>query len=602
MNNKEIASLLKAIAAAYEVKGESRFKVIAYERASTAVEHASSEVKDLWDDKQLQTVPGIGTSIASHLDELFKTGKVKHFEQVVRGLPSAMFEFLEIPGIGAKTAWKLCEKLKIKDSQGALLKLEQAAKKGKIKVFEGFGEESEKNILEGIEELRRWEGRILLPYAWRLAKELIEYMKREKSVLRIDPLGSLRRMASTVGDIDLAVATKDSPRVIDHFVKFPQAKEILAKGKNTARLILRNGYQVDLKTQKPSAYGAMLQHFTGSKHHNIHLREIALKKKMSLSEYGIKKKAGRGWKLMEFDTEKKFYQALGMDWIPPELREDTGEIEAALLRPLADQGKQHKLPKLLKLTDIKGDLHLHSDFSVEPSHDPGNDSMEEMIKKGKDLGYEYLAFSEHNPSLSQHTPKQIISILKRKKDKIDKINYSSKKNPQNLKIFNSLEIDIRPNGELAIPQEGLKALDFAIVAVHGSFKMSRKKMSLRVLRALAHPKVKILAHPTGRMLGQREGYELEWEKIFQFCLKNQKVLEINAHPKRLDLPDVLVKEAVKIGVKIVIGSDAHSLEEMGLMKYGVSVARRGWTQKGDVLNTLKYDKIIKWLVGKGGEK
>lgn len=582
-DNREIAKLLRSVAAAYEVKGGNIFKITAYNRAATAVEHAASELKDLWDDKKLKTLAGIGPSIAQHLDEYFRTGKVRHFQKLMKGLPPAMFVFLELEGIGAKTAFKLCQKLKITKAKNALKKLQKAAQAGKIKGLEGFGQLSEKAILESLEAQKKafyGKNRMLLPFAWEMAQKVIDYMSQEKAVLKIDPLGSLRRMATTVGDIDLAVSTKKPVEVIGHFVRNPAVKKIVAEGENTARVKLENGRQIDLKTQTPDAYGALLQHFTGSKQHNIHLREVAQKKGLSLSEYGIKKEA----KIRRLPTEKAFYQALGMVWIPPELREDTGEIEAA---------QQKKLPKLVKLEDIKGDLHIHSDFPIEPSHDLGADSMEEMAQKAIKLGYQYIGFAEHNPSTSQHSAKQIINLIKRKKEKIDKLNYSFNKNTrkEKIRLLNSLEIDIKPDGKLAVSDEGLKLLDYAIAAVHTSFKMAKKEMTERVLSGLNQPKVKILAHPTGRKLEEREGYELDWEKVFAFCLKNDKWLEINAWPDRLDLPEVLVKEAVKKGVKMIINTDSHALNQLELMSYGVAVARRGWATAKDVVNTLSWSDI-----------
>jgi len=600
--NKEIAKLLKTIAAAYEVKKGNKFRVMAYDRAATAVEHATSELKDLWDDGKLEEVPGIGKSIAQYLDELFRFGRVKHFEKIKRGLPPAMFELLDIPGIGAKKAYKLCKNLGIFEVKTAVDKLEKAAREGKIAKIEGFGEESQKDILEGIKVFKKGqikENRMTLPYAWEMAKDVLEYLKKHPAVKRADPLGSLRRRVATIGDIDIAVATEEEDKVIAYFLKFPKIRKVIEKGPSGASVLLTNGRQVDLRVQKPQAYGAMLQYFTGSKQHNIHLRELALKMGLSLSEYGIKiidrhkiqnskfKIQSASWrtklKIYEFSDEESFYQALSLPWIPPELREDTGEIETA---------QKGKLPKLVEIGDIKGDLHMHSNFPVEESHDPGVDSMEKMIEVAALLGYEYIGFSEHNPSQSQHNPKEIISLIKRKKEAIDKINYSRTK--KLLKwVFNSLEIDIKPNGELAIPLKALDLLDYGIASIHSNFKMSRKEMTKRVLQALDHPKIKIFGHPTGRKLGQREGYELDWEKIFDFCLKREKWIEINAWPERLDLPDSLVREAVKRGVKMVINTDSHAAGHLCLMEFGVSVARRGWAQKEDIINTLPYDKINK---------
>lgn len=588
MNNSQIVHLLRSISAAYEVKKKNRFKIIAYDRAASAVDHATSELKDLWDEGKLKDIPGIGEGIASHFDELFRTGKVKHFEEILKDLPPAMFELIKVPGIGPKSAFKICQKLKIKNEKGALENLRKAALVGKIRVIEGFGKQSEKEIIEGLGEFGRKTKRLLLPFASQIADDILEYLSKCPQVIKAYPLGSLRRGCATVGDVDIAVASRNTQKVIDWFVKYPKKTRLVEAGEAKASIVIANEYQVDLRVQAPDSFGALLQHFTGSKQHNIHLREIAIKKGWSLSEYGIKKKDG---KIEKFSDEKNFYKALGMEWIPPELREDKGEVEAAL---------ENKLPKLVDFGDIRGDLHLHSNFDIETSHDLGKDLMEDMVKKAIELGYEYLAFAEHNPSSGKHRKEQFISLLKRKKKQIDDINYSSEKSVKNrgkkLYIFNSLEIDIKPNGQRAIPDEALEILDFAIVAVHSAFKIDKERMTQRILRAFDHPKVKILAHPTGRLLNKREGYELDWDKIFKFCLKKQKFLEINALPDRLDLPDVVVKEAVKRGVKLVIGSDAHGKDNMKLLKFGIFVARRGWAKRNDIINTLGYNQIKSYLI------
>lgn len=582
MTNMQIAELLRAVAASYQLKGEekNRFRIIAYQRAADAIEHASSELKDLWDDGKLKEVPGIGESISSHLDELFRTGKSKHFEQVMKGLPKEMFDLMEVPGIGAKTAYKLVTKIGIK----SLEELEKAAKTGKVAELEGFGEQSQSDILKSIEETKGRTKRHILPYAAANAGLVIEWMLKSKFVKRADPLGSLRRQAATVGDIDIAVASDNPKEALEHFVNYPRKTRILEKGDRTASIVLPGDVQVDCMVQSPKAYGALLQHFTGSKHHNIALREYAIKHGMSLSEYGIKIKG----KLFKFEKEEEFYKKLGMDWIPPELREDTGEIEAAIA---------HKLPKLIELKDIKGDLQIHSDFDIETSHDVGESSMEDIVRKADELGYEYLALTEHNPSKSKHNEEEILSLLKRKSEAVEKLNYSFVKRECKSvkKVFNSLEIDILPQGGLAIPEKGLALLDFALVAIHSSFRLPREKMTKRVLSALAYPKVKILAHPTARKLNEREGVELNWPEIFSFCKKENKWLEINAEPMRLDLPDTLVREAVKAGVKLTLGTDSHHQDAMANMIFGVAVARRGWAEKRDIVNTRTLNEFEKML-------
>lgn len=592
----EIAEVLRAVAASYQLKDEdkNRFRIIAYQRAADAIEHLSSEAKDLWDEGKLSDVAGIGASIEKHLDEIFKTGKSKHFKKVMSGLPSAMFELMKVPGIGAKTAYKLTKKLKIA-GKDPIEKLEKAAKAGKIESLEGMGKDSQEAILKSITEVKGRTRRLLLPYATQIAKQVIDWLLKSKYVKSADPLGSLRRRASTVGDVDIAVATKKPKEVIEHFCQYPKATRILEKGERTASIIVPGDRQIDLMVQEPSAYGALLQHFTGSKHHNISLREYAIKKGMSLSEYGIKKQiTDHRSPITKFKTEKQFYNFLGMDWIPPELREDTGEIESALNK---------KLPKLVELKDIKADLQIHSDFDIETSHDLGESSMEDFVKRANELGYEYIAFSEHNPSKSKHNEKQIIDLIKRKKEAVEKLNQSIKsiKGTKSVKstvkkVFNSLEIDILPSGKLPVPDKALELLDFALVSIHSSFRLSREKMTQRVLTGFKHPKVKILAHPTGRMLGKREGVELNWVKVLEYCKRNKKWLEINAEPMRLDLPSVLVRDAVKEGVKLTLGTDAHHLEGLEFMQYGVSVARRGWATSTDIINTRSLKEFQKMII------
>jgi len=582
--NQEVAELLRAVAAAYEVRNASKFKVIAYDRAATSVEHLTTEIKDLWDEGKINEIPGVGPSIAQHLDELFAKGQSSHFREVMKGLPPAMFELIKISGIGPKTAFKLCQSLKIWRKKGALERIKKAAEEGKIRRLPGFGEESERKIKEAVTQAKlkkKEKPRMLLPYAAELAKKIIAYLKSSPWVEDAQPLGSLRRQCATIGDIDIAVKTKKPKKVVAFFLKFPQIKQVLNQGEKKASVVLHNETQVDLRTQDAQTWGSMLQYFTGSKHHNIALREWAQKRGFSLSEYGIKKvKTG---KVIRTKTEEEFYRYLGLPWIPPELREDQGEIEAA---------QKNKLPKLVSIKDIKGDLHLHSDFDVEPSHDLGKDDMETMVKKAAQLGYQYLGFTEHNPSISQHTPQQIISILSRKKELVEKINRTCAKK-LNIKVLNGLEVDILPDGRLALPEKAFALLDYVIASVHTSFHQPKKKMTQRILTALDFPKVRFLGHPTGRKLEMREGYEVDWEKVFAKVLKNGQFLEVNAFPDRLDLPDFLVKEAIQHGVKLVVNTDAHQVEHMELMPYGVAVARRGWARKKDIVNTLPWKKFAK---------
>lgn len=601
MSNPELVKLLRSVAAAYEIKHSkdknTRFRVIAYERAAEAIEHSTSEIKNLWEDDKLDQIPGIGSAIEEHINELFKTGKIKHFEELFEGLPPAMFEIMQIPGIGPKRAYKLSKELGITKVQGAIQKLIHAAEKGKIRKLEGMGEQSELQILETIREVKEKSKRFPLPYAQAVADEILKYMQKNPHVKKIDTLGSLRRQVSTIGDVDIAVASDEPEEVINHFTNYPKKTKLIEAGQATAAILVAGGIHIDLMIQPSEAYGALLQHFTGSKEHNVALRTYAQKKGLSLSEYGISKQPDksallrgplkRNDKSELFDSEEKFYKRLGLDWIPPELRENAGEIEAAL---------ENKLPYLVEPKNLKGDLHLHSNFPPQTSHDAGAHSPAEMAQEAERLGYEYIALTEHNPKLDQ-SKIEILDVLKRKKENIEQINThrGSSREKRLKKVFNSLEIDIRPNGELALPNSAFKLLDFVIVSIHSSFRGTREEQTKRILHALEYPKVKILAHPTGRMLGSREGMEVNWSKVFEACVKKNIWLEINSWPERLDLPDTLVREAIAVGAKLVISTDSHARDQMELIRYGVSVARRGWAQKKDIVNTLEYNDFVKLL-------
>ena len=615
MTNSEIAQLLRNVAAAFIIKGADRFRIIAYQKAADAIEHLTSEVKDFWDEGKLQDIPGVGPALAQHLDELFRTGKVRHFASIFKGLSPAIFTLLLVPGLGPKRAYQLTKTLKITQAKTAVDELEKAIRAGKVARMEGWGEKSQTEILSAIETYRRGqikENRMVLPYADELAREVIAYLKRLPEVTRVDVLGSLRRKVATIGDIDLAAATTKPEKVVAAFVKYPKVRKIIDQGPKGATVLLSIGRQVDLRVQTPQAYGAMLQYFTGSKHHNIGLREYSLKQGLSLSEHGIKplKKVqsskfkvqsfNKELGLYEFETEEAFYAALGLKYIEPELREDTGEIEAALRQA---QGKGSGLPRLVESKDIKGEVHAHSSFDLKPSHDLGSSSLEELLQAAADLNYSYLGISDHNPAVTNQSESEIIRLMKTRREKFEQI-YSSWSQRvkttslpagRQVHLFTMLEVDIDPKGKLALPESAFAYVDAVIVSVHSSFNQPKDMMTKRILSGLAHPKAKILGHPTGRLLGSRESYEADWQAIFQFCVEKHKALEINAWPERLDLPDMLVRQAVKQGVKLVIDTDSHAKVQMQLMTYGVDVARRGWAEKKDILNTMEYNDFKRWL-------
>lgn len=583
MTNLELSQLLRKMAAAYQILDENRFKIIAYERAADSIEHLTSEVKDIWDDGKLDDIPGVGQGIASSLDELFRTGKVKHFDSVMKRVPAAVFPLLSVPGIGPKKAYRLVKELRIKDGEDDVIaELEFSAKAHKIAPIEGFGEKSEQDILAAIATFKKGqvkENRMGLPVADAIAQDVMNFLKKQPAAEKVDVLGSLRRQVSTIGDIDIAVATKKPKEIIEHFLKYPHQK-IVEQGPTGASLLLNSGRQADLRVQEPGKYGAMLQYFTGSKNHNIKLREYALAKGLSLNEYGIKNvKTG---KTVSFAIEESFYAALKLPWIPPELREDKGEIEAALNK---------KLPKLVELSDIKGDLHIHTNYDLKPSHDLGADPLEKYLEKAAGLDYEYIGLSDHNPKTSDLSEQEIIKIMEKRK-----AFYENKALNKKVKIFVMCEVDIQPDGKLALPMRAFDFVDAVIVSIHSSFAQPKATMTKRVVTALtSHQKVRIFGHPTGRLFAKREGVELDWREIFAVCKERDIALEINAYPQRLDLPDTIVYDAVKVGVKLCINTDSHAVYQMDVMKYGISVARRGWAKKSDIVNTTGYNEFVRFI-------
>lgn len=604
-----LAELLRDVAASYQILDEDRyrFQVIAYQRAADGIEKLSSEVKDYYDENKLDEIPGVGKSISEHLKELFSTGSSKHFDDMIGKLPKAVFKLMKVPGLGPKKAFRLANEFKLSE-KSPLADLLSYAKKGKIAELDGFGEESQKDIVEAITEYQvKPPERVLIDVADEIATELVQWLKEVPGVESVDALGSLRRKASTVGDIDISVASHESTPVFDKLVTYPRIYRVIERGEHSCSILLPGNIQIDVMVQPPQAYGSLLQHFTGSKHHNVALREFALKKGLSLSEYGIKSvepefskkhsdRFNKELNLYQFSKESDFYEALGLSYIPPELRDDSGEIQAAL---------SNSLPQLVELENIKGDLQIHSDFDIETSHDVGQSSMKDVALQAMDLNYEYIAFTEHNPSQKGHSPNQMIHLLEKKRETVAKLNFelvkivknrNKTKSTRAFKVFNSLEVDILPTGRLAVPERALEVLDFALVSIHSSFKQSKAVATKRVLEALSFPQVKIFAHPTGRLLNKRESVNLDWDQIFDFALKNDKWIEINADPHRLDLPDVLVKEAVKHGVKMTLGTDSHHLGGMQNMKYGVWVARRGWAKKEDIINTRSltdFERMIR---------
>lgn len=617
MTNLEIAALLRKIAAAYLIQNENRFKIIAYEKAADNIEQLTEQVEDIWKEGKLDDIGGVGKTIASHLNDLFTTGKVQQFEQILSAVPASIFPLLLVPGIGPKKAYRLVTELHLDDEKNVVEDLEKAANAHKIAELEGFGEKSEADIVVNIEAYKRGqikEHRILISEADRIASEVMDFLRKETKFTLSTTLGSLRRRVSTIGDIDIAVATRDPKSVIDRFVQYPHQK-LIEQGPTGASLLLHNGRQVDLRVQLPELYGAMLQYFTGSKAHNIRLREHALSLGYSLNEYGLKvvgehkKKAaydGEHTKkgvafdsekqLYTFQTEEGLYNFLGLEWVPPEIREDRGEVDAAL-------GTKGELPKLVHPSDIRGDVHLHSSYDLSSSHDIGANSIEENLDSALSLGYEYMGFSDHNPSVGNHSAAQIAHIMEKRMAEYTRRHDAWKKIVQKAhpkttvpELFVMCEVDILPDGELALPPEAFEFVDAVVVSIHSSFSQSSEQMTARVVRALqTHPKVRIFGHPTGRLLGKRDSVAFKWSEIYAVCKERDIALEINANPSRLDVSDAVVYEARQQGIRFCIDTDAHAIDQLLLMPYGVDVARRGWATPRDILNTIGYTGFSKWL-------
>lgn len=587
MSNLEIAKLLRNVAAAYTIKDERKFhfQIAAYQKAADSIGNSPTQLQDYYKDGRLDTVAGIGVSIKGHLEELFTTGKVKYFEWALKGVPPTVFVLMDIPSFGPKKAYRLVEEFGLNNPKTVIKDLKSLAQKERIAPLKGFGEKSQNDILRAISEFKEGKGkttRMVLPYASEIADRIINHLRKCPDVADARVLGSLRRCLPTVGDIDIAVASNSPTAVLDHFVSYPYIERVIEKGKETSSVLTSGGRQVDLMVQPIENFGSLLQHFTGSKNHNVALREFSLRKNLSLSEHGIKDLSKKNSRIYHYSSEEKFYQAVGLSWIPPEIRENTGEIELAA---------KNSLPKLIETREILGDFHIHSSFPIEPSHDLGKNTIGEMTKKAISLGYKFLGFSEHNPSISKHTSEEMYKLIDLRNKNIEHVLSSTK----SIRILKLLETDILVTGELAIDDKSLNLLDFSIVSIHSVFSMDKESMTKRVLKGLSHPKAKVLAHPTGRLLNDRPGYELDWPKVLSFCKKYHKALEINAWPTRLDLPDQIIRQAVEQKVKMIINTDSHAVDQMDNMKYGVEIARRGWAQKSDILNTLDYNKLLEWM-------
>jgi len=555
MKNKELADIFDKWADILEFMGDNPYHIRAYRNAARLIRDLSEDIEVLAKEGKLSQLPGIGQRLQAKILEFLRTGKIEEFEKLKQQVPDTIFTLLDIPGVGPKTVKLLYDELGIRSIED----LKRAIERGELLKLPGFGPKKVEKIKKGIELYEKSGGRILLGVAVFIADRIVNQLKEHSAVERISVCGSTRRMKETVGDIDILATGKNNLEIIEAFVNLPNVKEILWKGTKKATVIVEEGEQVDLRVIEPESYGAALQYFTGSKAHNIHLRTICLKLGYKLNEYGLfkgdEKIAGR--------TEEEIYSALGMDTPPPEIREDTGEIEAAL---------EHRLPKLVGYDEIKGDLHIHSNWS------DGASTIEEIAKKAIEMGYRYVAITDHSKSLKVANGLSE-EELERRNYEIDKLNEKFK---GKIKILKGAEVDILPDGSLDYPDEILKELDFVVAAVHSRFTQDNTE---RILKAINNPYVNVIAHPTGRVIGQREGYPLDLEKVMRAAAETGTALEVNSYYNRLDLRDAHCRMAIKFGVKLVISTDSHHVDHMWMMKLGVGTARRGWVESKDVVNT-----------------
>jgi len=574
MKNKELAKIFYEIADFLEME-EIQFKPSAYRKVAIILENLEGDVASVYKkggkkalDKE---IPGVGESIAEKIEEYLKTGKIKYYETLKKKTPINMEGLIAVEGMGPKRVKVLYQKLGIRNLED----LEKAAKAGKIASLFGFGEKTEKNILEGIAFLKRSKGRFLLGEILPKVKEIEERLKSLKEIERLSVCGSVRRRKETIGDIDFLIVTKNPRKVMDFFVSLPGIIKIWGKGTTKSSIRMKQGFDIDIRVVAKKSYGSALQYFTGSKEHNIVTRKIAIEKGLKLNEYGV----FRGRKMIAGWSESGVYRAIGLPWIEPELRENQGEIEAAL---------KGKLPKIIQSEDIKGDLHCHS------SWDGGQNTILEMAEKAMEMNYQYLGISDHTKFLRiEHGLNEKQLTLQRKE--IDKLNERLKVKGIRFKILQGAETNILNDGSIDIKDEALEKLDYAIAGIHSNLKMEKKKMTERIIRAMKNPYIKIISHPTGRILKRRDEYQIDFEKILRAAKEFRVILEINSFPERLDLNDQKIRKAKTMGVKMVINSDAHHKSQLRFIELGISQARRGWAEKQDIINTQPLEKLLKYF-------
>jgi len=564
MKNAEVARILDEIADLLDLQGVA-FKPRAYRRAAQAVSSSTTPIEDLAAAGRLETLPGVGDAIAGKIAEIVETGHLTYHEELKAALPVDLFALTQVEGVGPKTAKLLYETLGIR----TLSDLEEAARAGRIETVKGLGKKTQERILRGLAETRRVERRLLIGHALPLAEDLCRRLKARGPFDRLVPAGSLRRGRETIGDLDLLAISGDPRAAADAFVEMPDVQEVLAHGEKKSSVTLSGGPQVDLRIVAEPSFGAALQYFTGSKAHNIALRKRAVARGLKLNEYGLFDGADR---CVAGRTETEIYQALGLPFIPPELREDEGEIAAA---------EKGTLPDLLTHEAIRGDLHVHTDWS------DGKATLSEMVDAARTAGLSYIAITDH-ARFAEVVGGLRPADLERQIEAIEALNETL----EDFRVLTGVEANIGPDGSLDVADRLLRRLDVVIAAVHSQFRQSREAMTKRLVRAVEHEAVRVLAHPTGRKIGERAGIDADWHAIFHAAAQSGTALECNANPIRLDLPSELARRAIGAGVRLTVGTDAHHPDHFAFLRLGVLTLRRGWARADDVLNTESADRLM----------
>lgn len=573
MHNREIIEILNSIADMLEIKGDVIYKIRAYRRAAEAIGALGHSIEEVWREGKLTDIPGIGKAISEKIDELITTGKLDYFQKLSEEIPPSLAELMDVPDMGPKKVALVWKELGISN----LEELEQAVRAGKLRDLPGLGEKSEAKILDGIESLKRRTGRSGLGDAWEKSQSLIEFLGKQPGVEQVVPAGSLRRMKSTIGDLDLLAASENPEAVMNAFINHPQVYRIIGQGNTKSSVEFTDGTRAQLWVHPPERFGTALQYATGSKDHNVRLREIALTNDLSLSEHALTKTDGSE---ILCSTEEEVYQHLGLPWIPPELREDRGEVQAA---------RSGKLPDLIENQDILSELHTHSTWS------DGRVTIREMVEEAMRRGYKTIAVTDHSHSLGIVQGVDPDELLEQRTE----IETLRKEFGQAILILHGIELEIKADGSLDFQDDVLEWLDIVIASLHVSLRQPREQITERLLNAIQNPHVDIIGHPTGRLIPDREGADLDMDRLLEYAAKSGVALEINANPKRLDLDDIYARRAVELGIPMSINTDAHHPDQMGLMQFGVSAARRAWISPAQVINTWQPAELLNWLKARG---